>query len=335
MTPEQHAAKIRELEKPMSEAYLADIRASESAMTIAEVERLLERSDREELVTLFSLSGWALFTELVRSAFIQGARNQYARFDTNTWAVNAALMQMYQSINDHFRYDLRNTVRAVAEDGGSFRSQAIDLLGVRSGSMPFRTGGMAGMYGDYTQYVLNARRQLRSANPAQLRDYLRRRNRDTAFDNAVKRIALRMEEARKKAKQQGLPEPDKPAMSAKDADKIAKGYAKKMSAKNAERIAQHWATTAYNSGRYNAVKQQIEKGLIAEGDVEKRWQTMRDERVRHSHSVLQGKRAAMSEPFVSGLGGRMLYPCDQSLGASDADIYGCRCSIEYTIKRRG
>lgn len=335
MTPEQHAAIIRTLEKPMADAYLADVRAANGDATVAEIERFLERGDNSGIVALLSVGGLSLFTELVRTAFISGARNEYPRFDTNTWDVNAALMQLFQGIKDDWDYDLRRTLWVIGQEGGSYRQQAVDLLGVRSGSSPFRTGGMFGMYGDYTQYVYNARRQLRSSNPAQLRDYLNRRNRDTAYDNAVKRIALRMEESRKAARQAGMPETTKPAMPVKEADKVAKAYAKKMSEKNAARIAQHWAATAYNAGRYQSIKQQIDSGLIAEGDVTKRWNTMRDEGVRHSHSAMQGQRRSFRDPFVSGQGGRLQFPCDRSLGARDDDIYGCRCSVEYTVRRRG
>ena len=55
MTPEQHAAKIRELEAPMAAAYLAEVRAVESEATVAEVERLLREGDSEGLVAYLSL----------------------------------------------------------------------------------------------------------------------------------------------------------------------------------------------------------------------------------------------------------------------------------------
>lgn len=375
MTPEQHAAKIRELEAPMAAAYMAEVRAVESEATVAEVERLLREGDSEGLVAYLSLGSMAVFLELYRAAFIQGANNEALgrfRFDSNTWAVINLLMGANQEIQSTSDMDLRKSVAAVMGNGNTIRNQALDLIGVRSPLTGRRSGGVVGLTGQMTEWVETARSQLLSNNPANLRAYLRRKERDTSFDSTVKAAITRQEEAIKRAKVAGakLPPPSRPApsmppipgqtttpkasprpqssaplpevpgspsppkLSEKEADKIAKGYASKLSKANADRIAKQAAATAYNAGRNQSIQQMIEKGLITAGDVTKRWKTMRDERVRHSHATMNNQRVAFNEAFVSGLGGLMMYPADQSLGASDADIYGCRCVAEYVIKKR-
>lgn len=376
MTPEQHAAKIRELEAPMAAAYLAEVRAVESEATIAEVERLLREGDSEGLVTYLSLGAMAGFLELFRAAFIQGANNELVsrsyRFDSNTWAVINLLMGANQEIQSTSDMDLRKSVAAVMGNGNTIRNQALDLIGVRSQLTGRRSGGVVGLTGQMTEWVETARSQLLSNNPANLRAYLRRKERDTAFDGVVKAMLSKQEEAIKKARASAakpstpsrpapvmppLPEvpstpigasrpsiappvpevpgsPAPPKFSEKDADKIAKGYASKLSKANADRVAKQAASSAYNAGRNQSIQQMIEKGLITAGDVTKRWKTMRDERVRHSHATMNNQRVSFNEPFVSGLGGLMMYPSDQSMGASDADIYGCRCVSEYVIKKR-
>lgn len=120
MTPEQHAAKIRELEAPMAAAYLAEVRAVEGEATVAEVERLIAADDRDGLAVLLSLGALTLFTELFRTAFIQGAQNELAgrwRFDSNTWAVINLLMSEYASIRDTSDMDLLKTIDVVLANG--------------------------------------------------------------------------------------------------------------------------------------------------------------------------------------------------------------------------
>lgn len=317
MTPEQHAAKIRELEAPMAAAYLAEVRAVESEATVAEVERLLRDGDSEGLVAYLSLGSMAGFFELFRAAFIQGANNEALgrfRFDSNTWAIINLLMGEGQSIRDVAQMDLRKSVNVVMGNGQTIRNQALDLIGVRSPLTGRRSGGVVGLPIQMTEWVQSARQQLLSGDRAAMRAYLTRKLRDTALDKFV--------------------QPGE-KLTIEQANTIARAYADRLVKSYSKQLSETMAAQAYNSGRFQSIQQMVERGLITQDQVSKKWRTMRDERVRHSHSVLQGKRAAMSEPFVSGLGGRMLYPCDQSLGATDADVYGCRCSIEYTIKRRG
>lgn len=374
MTPEQHAAKIRELEKPMAAAYLAEVRAVEGEATVAEVERLLREEDDDGLVA-YLLLGLGLFIELSRAAFIMGANNEAAgrfRFDSNTWAVINLLREDADGIRYGVESDLRKSIGVIRQNGRTFHNQALDILGVRSGYTGVRSGGVLGLTGQMTEWVETARSQLLSNNPANLRAYLRRKERDTAFDGLVKAMLSKQEEAIKKGRAVAantpsasrpvpatppFPELPKspgaglrpsiapqvpevpgaaapPKFSEKDADKIAKGYASKLSKSNADRVAKQAASSAYNEGRNQSIQQMIEKGLITASDVTKRWKTMRDERVRHSHATMNNQRVSFNEPFVSGLGGLMMYPSDQSMGASDADIYGCRCVAEYVIKKR-
>ena len=63
----------------------------------------------------------------------------------------------------------------------------------------------------------------------------------------------------------------------------------------------------------------------------KTWATMGDKRVRKrpiSHVSANGQTVAVGAPFVVG-GELLMYPGDVSLGASMANISGCRCSVIY------
>lgn len=315
MTPEQHAAKIRELEAPMAAAYLAEVRAVESAATVAEVERLIAEDDRDGLAVLLSLGSLTLFTELFRTAFIQGAQNELAgrwRFDSNTWAVINLLMGEYRAISNTADMDLRKTIDVVLANGNTTRNKALDLLGVK-GTTARRTGGMVGLPVQMSEWVESARQQLLSGDRAAMRAYLTRKLRDTAYDRfVVPGTKLTIEQA----------------------NTISRAYSARLLQSYAKQLAQTYAQQAYNAGRNHAIQQLLDSGTITQDQVQKKWRTMRDERVRHSHATMNNQRVGFMDPFVSGLGGLLMYPGDTSLGASDADIYNCRCSLEYTISRR-
>lgn len=315
MTPEQHAAKIRELEAPMAAAYLAEVRAVEGEATVAEVERLIAADDRDGLAALLSLGALTLFTELFRTAFIQGAQNELAgrwRFDSNTWAVINLLMGEYASIRDTSDMDLRKTIDVVLANGNTARNKALDLLGVK-GATARRTGGMVGLPVQMSEWVESARQQLLSGDRAAMRAYLTRKLRDTAYDRFI------------------IPGSK---LTIEQANTISRAYSARLLQSYAKQLAQTYAQQAYNAGRNHAIQQLLDNGTITLDQVQKKWRTMRDERVRHSHATMNNQRVGFTEPFVSGIGGLLMYPGDTSLAASDADIYNCRCSLEYTISRR-
>lgn len=60
----------------------------------------------------------------------------------------------------------------------------------------------------------------------------------------------------------------------------------------------------------------------------KRWRTIMDNHERDSHAEVNGVVMPINEPFVLQ-GGLMMYARDDSLGASDEEILGCRCGIEF------
>lgn len=315
MTPEQHAAKIRELEAPMAAAYLAEVRAVESDATVAEVERLLREGDSEGLVAYLSLGSMAGFLELFRSAFIQGANNELVsrsyRFDSNTWAVINLLMGANQEIQSTSDMDLRKSVAAVMGNGNTIRNQALDLIGARSALTGRRSGGVVGLPIQMTEWVQSARQQLLSGDRVAMRAYLTRKLRDTAFDKFVI--------------------PGQP-LTISQANTIARAYADRLVKSYSKQLSETMAAQAYNSGRFQSIQQMVERGLITLDQVDKGWRTMRDELVRHSHATMNGQKQPLNAPFISGNGNALMYPGDPS--APDDERYGCRCQAIYTIRKR-
>ena len=67
---------------------------------------------------------------------------------------------------------------------------------------------------------------------------------------------------------------------------------------------------------------------LENGYTRKGWRSMRDRRVRDTHREVDGTVIPIEEPFEVG-GYLMMTPMDDSLGAPDEEIAGCRCSLEY------
>lgn len=68
---------------------------------------------------------------------------------------------------------------------------------------------------------------------------------------------------------------------------------------------------------------------IKSGKTKKTWVTMADERVRHTHFMVDGKTIGITEVFDVG-SSKMLFPRDITYGASYGEILNCRCWCEYS-----
>lgn len=66
---------------------------------------------------------------------------------------------------------------------------------------------------------------------------------------------------------------------------------------------------------------------LAMGYTQKTWVTMGDNRVRDSHTIIDGTTIPLDDVFHLD-GGDMRFPRDADLGASDDEISGCRCWLE-------
>lgn len=76
---------------------------------------------------------------------------------------------------------------------------------------------------------------------------------------------------------------------------------------------------------------QREQMAIAQGYTMKTWVTFQDDKVRHSHRLLQGRTINIFKPFEVGTG-LMMFPLDVSLGVNMKEVYNCRCICEYSGK---
>lgn len=74
--------------------------------------------------------------------------------------------------------------------------------------------------------------------------------------------------------------------------------------------------------------EELEEAMVS-GYRYKTWNTIMDGRERDSHADVNGTTIPIDEPFELA-GGLMMQPLDSSLGASDEEICGCRCSLSFS-----
>lgn len=78
----------------------------------------------------------------------------------------------------------------------------------------------------------------------------------------------------------------------------------------------------YNTGAYDSAKALESKGKT----VYKRWQTMEDDRVRSTHSYINGESVPLDEPFYTYDGDSAQFPGGFTMAANNCN---CRCTLSY------
>lgn len=108
--------------------------------------------------------------------------------------------------------------------------------------------------------------------------------------------------------------------------KIAKALNKKIPHGGivaATRTARTAMTAAQNGGRQASMEAAIADGF----QFQKEWIALKDSRTRWWHGLADGLKVDVSEPFIVG-GEKLMFPGDNSLGASGWNIYNCRCKSQ-------
>jgi len=90
-------------------------------------------------------------------------------------------------------------------------------------------------------------------------------------------------------------------------------------------IARTEVGSAMNAGSHFAAEQ---TGL----EYDRVWLSSMDDRVRDSHSFMDGTTVKEDEPF-NVEGSEMMFPGDSSMGADSAEIINCRCVETFEVRR--
>lgn len=194
------------------------------------------------------------------------------------------------------------------------RTAALDLVGRYDKVAGRRVGGIIGLTSKEETYVSNALSELRSGDPAQMRNYFTRRARDRRFDSIVR-----------KAIAEGK------AVQAEAARKITSRYSDGLLKVRGDRVARTEMLQAAHHAQDQALEQLFKDGKLDRSQVDSVWDAANDADTRDSHSAMDGQHPDETGLFTTGAGFKLKFPGDRSHGAPAQEIVNCRCRVIKNI----
>lgn len=297
-------------EPKLRTAFIEMVLAARGALALDEIEILITTGRIDEALAI-ALAGASNLGSAQTRVFVNAAQdvaNQIGRtlgqiiidFDqTNTFAVNA-MRQNQLNLISGFTFQQREATNLAL------------LNGIRRGDNPrelalaFRNS--IGLTARQVQAVENFRLALQAGNTSALQRALR----DRRFDPTIQR-----------AFDTGTP------LTEKQINKMVERYHERMLMHRATVISRTEALRSVHEGAEAMFMQSIEQGQLSAENLERRWNTAKDERVRGSHRTMHGQLRPFGVPFISGAGNSLRFPGDSN--APGSETIQCRCTLGTRI----
>lgn len=320
--------------RSVAEAFFRAIETIRSGVEIQRLIALIDQGNIEEALEALHIDPEA-FNEVAdraREAHAEAGRTAaenmpkrrpdgtalVVRFDGRNPEAEAWLSRQSSDLITRITIEQRDIVREKLTEGmakgANPRQTALEIVGRINRATGRREGGILGLTQAQAAYVATAREELASGDPEALKHYLTRGRRDKRFDRSVT-----------KAIREGKP------VDAAIAAKALTAYERRLLQLRGETIGRVEAMTSLQQAKFEAYRQAIASGKVAENTVTKVWRSAGDLRVRHTHRSLNAESVRFSEAFRSPSGAMMRFPMDTALGAGPQEIVGCRCDCEYRI----
>lgn len=313
-------------------AFMAAVRDITRQVEVQKLILALERRDLEAAMQALHIDRAAfqpLEAKLVE-AFTAGGQGAVAtmpaavsigfRFDPGNQRAAQIIREMAGSLITRLTDNEIEQARAFLADGmargAGPRSVALDLVGRLNRATGQRTGGILGLSNPQRAYVIAARSELMSDNPALLRHYLTRGRRDRRYDRFV-RAAIR----------------DGKKIDAATAREMIRSYSARLLKLRGEIIARTEGLPAIRAAKHEAYQQLVDDGRIDNADIRRTWHTSIDGRQRDTHDAMNAQVVeGLDGVFTSPSGAQFRYPGDTSLGAGAAEVVACRCDESISVK---
>lgn len=329
------------LEPVVRQAFLDSIQKMAGTVSIKAVEEAILAGDTSELIKLlqldsadfsrynralqeaFQAAGDATSRTLALQAQSAGMNTVRATFDATNEAATTFLRNQSSTMLVEVQRNLvenvesfMSSVRQRLEPGAtqSVRTTALDLVGRINKSKGIREGGVIGLTPTEAGWADDAYSQLLSKDPSDLKAYMRRSARSKKYDALIE-----------SAIESGKP------LTQTQASQITSGYRNELLKRRGERVARTETIGAMNEARSQSVDRLVQNGIVRNSDVSLVWDASEDSDTRDSHDYMDGTVRQQGEPFISGLGNRLLYPGDRSSGAPAEDVINCRCFVHQRI----
>lgn len=316
----------------VAEAFMAAIRDLTRGVEFHRLEKAIRRGDLEDAIAALHIDRAAfhpLEAKLVE-AFTAGGQGAVAsmpaavsigfRFDPGNQRAAAINREMAGTLITRLTQGEIDQARAFLADGmargAGPRSVALDLVGRLNRATGQRTGGIIGLSNPQRAYVITARSELMSDNPALLRNYLTRGRRDRRYDRFVT-AAIR----------------DGKKIDAATAREMTRAYSARLLKLRGEVIARTEGLPAIRAAKHEAYQQLVDDGRIDASDIRRTWHTSTDGRQRDTHDAMNTQVVeGLDGVFTSPSGAQFRYPGDTSLGAGAAEVVACRCDESISVK---
>lgn len=283
-----------------------------SEIDIDEIAQLLTLGRVEQAATYAVAAAGRFSTAIRDEAYLAAAQEMADRLEagltgviidfdtTNERAVNRMRATRLRLVQN-FDADQRAMVREV------FTQAVRDGLNPNDSARRIRDS--IGLTERQARAVDNFRRLLREGSS----EALRRELRDKRFDRTVAR-SIR----------------DGEALTEDQINRMVGRYEDRYRQYRSRVIARTETLRAVHEGAEDMIDQAIEDGDVDSEEIVREWITARDERVRFSHSFMDGQQRTQGEPFISGDGNELMYPGD--FGAPAADTIQCRCVVTTRLE---
>lgn len=262
----------------------------------------------------FRAGGFAFADEVTAS----GARVLFdvRNMQAEQW-IAANSSRLITNIIEGQRASIRSALQYSLSQGDNPRSTARQLVGYVDPRTRKRSGGIVGLTPQQERWQQAYASELRSGDPALLRNALNRELRDKRFDNAVKK-AVSGEEP----------------LTADRINRMLSSYRNKSLKFRGNNIARTETLQSLAAARYEAARQAVDRGDLPREAVKVVWDATGDARTRMSHMQLDGQENTFGVPFKTITGSELRYPGDAALGADASELVNCRCRLNVRVDFR-
>lgn len=300
---------INQQETRLAKEWLALVAILEGTRTLAEIEVMLAAGDVAGATAGLEAAAAKFADEVNRTVTIAG--DDMANFIGRELEVVVSYDQVNQRAVNALQENRFRLIREITQSQrDAFREVLVE--GTRRGLNPRQQAralrDSLGLTARQTQAVMNFRRLLEEGDSAALS----RKLRDRRFDRTVERAIS-----------------GEITLTETQIDRMVERYRERWIKFRSETIAQTEALAAVHEGNEQMLNQAFEQGLLSPEDIERKWVTAEDARVRDTHETMQGQVRPAGTPFTSGGGALLRYPGDPRAPASER--IRCRCVVTTRI----
>lgn len=183
-----------------------------------------------------------------------------------------------------------------------------------AGRLNPQTGKREGSVVNLDEYEIDTVSQFKACLKNLDEDYFKFELRDKRYDRSMRR-----------ALKEQVPFPSEKISL------LVNRFESKLIKQKADLIAQTEMLATLNRSEWISIKAAVEKSNRPQTLLTRIWESCGDEKVRPSHKALDGQQVVgLDGFFVSPVtGAKMMHPGDETLGAPETELKGCRCRIRY------